>query len=93
MSCGKELNDSYKILDHVGTRSDPLGFVVGGCERQHLQFLPLPLPDVKMLDVNKLKAFADDNLNIAKMTISHFDRVEYTVGKGLPFVILQNLIG
>ena len=29
-----------------------------------------------------LKAFTDDKLNIAKMTISLFDRVENTVGKG-----------
>ena len=32
--------------------------------------------------MTKLKAFADDNLNIAKMTISLFDWVENTVGKG-----------
>ena len=30
----------------------------------------------------KLKAFADDKLNIAKMTISFFNRIENTVGKG-----------
>ena len=32
--------------------------------------------------MTKLKAFADDNLDIAKMTISRFDRVENTVGIG-----------
>ena len=32
--------------------------------------------------MTKLKAFADDKLNVAKMTISLFDRVENTVGKG-----------
>ena len=31
--------------------------------------------------MTKLKAFADDKLNIAKMTISPHDRVENTVGK------------
>ena len=36
----------------------------------------------QILDMTKLKAFADDKSNIAKMTISLFDRVENTVGKG-----------
>ena len=35
-----------------------------------------PLPNEKILDVTKLKTFADSKLNIAKMTISVFDRVE-----------------
>ena len=34
------------------------------------------------LDVTKLKAIADEKLNVAKMTIFLFDRVENTVGKG-----------
>ena len=41
-----------------------------------------PLPNNKILDVTKLKAFADDKLNVAKMTISLLDTVENTVGKG-----------
>ena len=32
--------------------------------------------------MTKLKTFADDKWNVAKMTISLFDRVENTVGKG-----------
>ena len=32
--------------------------------------------------MTKLKAFAGDKLNAAEMTISSFDRVENTVGKG-----------
>ena len=32
--------------------------------------------------MTKLKAFSDRKLNIAKMTISIFDRVESIVGKG-----------
>ena len=32
--------------------------------------------------MTKLKAFANDKLNVAKMTISLYDRVENTVGKG-----------
>ena len=39
------------------------------------------LPNDKFQHWFKLKAFADDKLNIAKMMISHFDRVENTVGK------------
>ena len=34
-----------------------------------------------MLDVTKWKAFTDDKLNFAKMTISFLDRMENTVGK------------
>ena len=41
-----------------------------------------PLPNDKFLDMSKLKVFADDILNVAKMTISLCDRVENTVGKG-----------
>ena len=39
-------------------------------------------PHVKILDQTKLKAFADDKLNITNMIISVFDRVENIVGKG-----------
>ena len=49
-------------------------------------FISLPwytsLSNDKILDVTKLKAFADNKLNIAKMTIFLFDRVENTGGKG-----------
>ena len=41
-----------------------------------------PLPNDKILDVTKLKAFADDKLNIVKMMISLYDRVEKAVEKG-----------
>ena len=41
-----------------------------------------PLPDDKIFDWSKLKAFADNNLNVAKMMISLYDRVENIVGKG-----------
>ena len=42
------------------------------------------LPNDKILDMTKLKAlnFADNNLNVNKMTISLYDRVENTGGKG-----------
>ena len=41
-----------------------------------------PLPNDKILDVTKLKAFADDKLIVAKILISHFDKVGNAVGKG-----------
>ena len=41
-----------------------------------------PFPLDKILDQTKLKAFADDKLDVTKMIISVFDRVENIVGKG-----------
>ena len=41
-----------------------------------------PFPHDKILDLTKLKAFADDKLDATKMIISVFDRVENIVGKG-----------
>ena len=41
-----------------------------------------PLPKDKILNVTKLKTFADDKSNIAKIANSPFHRVENTVGKG-----------
>ena len=40
------------------------------------------LPKVKILNVTKLKAFADNISNAAKVANSPCDRVENTVGKG-----------
>ena len=40
------------------------------------------LPNDKILDLSKLKAFADINFNVTKMMISVFERVEKNVGKG-----------
>ena len=40
-----------------------------------------PFSHDKILDQTKLKAFADDKLNVTKMIISVFDRVENIVGK------------
>ena len=41
-----------------------------------------PFPIDKIWDVTKLKAFADDKLNADELTISLFDRVENSEGKG-----------
>ena len=40
------------------------------------------LLNYKILDITKSKLFADNKLNVAKMTISLFDGVENTEGKG-----------
>ena len=40
------------------------------------------LPNDKILDVTKLKASADDKLNVAQMMTSVFERVENITGKG-----------
>ena len=39
------------------------------------------LPNNKILDVTKLKAFADNKINVAQMMTSVFDRVENLVKK------------
>ena len=41
-----------------------------------------PLPNDKILDMTKLKAFADDKLNFAKMMIALLNRGKNIVGKG-----------
>ena len=48
---------------------------------QHCVVRVKSLPNDKILDMTKLKEFPDNRLNIGKMTISLFDRVENTVGK------------
>ena len=40
------------------------------------------LPNAKVLNMTKLKAFADEKSKLTKMMISLFDRVENTAGKG-----------
>ena len=40
------------------------------------------LPNNNFLDSVKFQAFADDNLSVAKIMVSIFDRVENIVGKG-----------
>ena len=45
-------------------------------------YLLYPLPNDKIFDLTKLKAFADDKLNIVKMMIFLYNRVENTEEKG-----------
>ena len=42
----------------------------------------MPFPHDKIFDQTKLKALADNKLNVTKMMISVFDRVENIVRKG-----------
>ena len=42
----------------------------------------ISFPHEKILDQTELKTSADDKLNVTKMIISVFDRVENIVGKG-----------
>ena len=59
------------------------------CAGSHMSILSAdalnPLSNDKFLDLTKLKAFADDKLNVAKVTFFFFfflfDRAENTVGK------------
>ena len=46
------------------------------------QFYINLLPQYKILDLTKLKAFADDKSKVVKMMISLSDRAGNTVGKG-----------
>ena len=41
-----------------------------------------PFPHDNILDHTKLKAFADEKLNVTKMIFSVFNTVENIVGKG-----------
>ena len=59
----------------------PIQYWCKYCLPQHFACLVNPLPDDKILDWSKLKAFADDKLNV-KMIISVSDRVGNIVGKG-----------
>ena len=45
------------------------------------------LPNDKILDVTKLKAFADDKINLAQMMISVIPIVENMVGKGAKMLV------
>ena len=47
-----------------------------------MNFVRKTFPHDKIMDQNKLEAFADNKLNGTKMLISVFDRVENIVGTG-----------
>ena len=67
------------------------GFIYAVCRQQNaFRFLVRekkgrkinPLLNDIILEVTKLKVFADDKLNFARLMICLLDRVENTVGKG-----------
>ena len=64
----------YPFTDRYNFYISNIYFVISQCFN--------PLPNEKLSEVTKLKAFADDKLNIVKMVITLFDRVENTVEKG-----------
>ena len=49
---------------------------------RHCVVMGSPFTKRQNFDRTKFKAFADDKLNVAKMMIPLFNRVENTVGKG-----------
>ena len=49
---------------------------------QHYSLEINALPNGKILDWSKLKAFADDRINVAELMFSLSDRIENIVGKG-----------
>ena len=51
------------------------------CGEQNQQLIK-SLPKDKILDWSKLKAFADNKIELAKMVLFVFDRTENIVGKG-----------
>ena len=51
-------------------------------DQGHLKERINSVPNDKILDGSKFKAFADDKIKVLKMMISAFDRVEKIVGKG-----------
>ena len=50
------------------------------------------VPNDKILDVTKLKAFADDKINVAQMMISVVHRVENMVGKGFFLWVIKSWV-
>ena len=51
--------------------------------KHNLLFIPLtPLPNNKNLDLSKLKAFADDKINVTEKLKIVLGRIENIVGKG-----------
>ena len=76
--------DVSLAMQSTGTKkdSDNEALVKQWDVREYTTLLINPFPHDKILDQTKLKAFADDKLNVPKMIISVFDRVENIVGKG-----------
>ena len=65
----------FKILHfNVLRKEDNVGY-------KYISQMLNPSPNDKILNVTKLKAFTDNKINVAKMMISVFDRLENIMGK------------
>ena len=81
MSYLKAFADNKLYLQKIGVIIEWVGNFVGIGDIYVTAFNPFPHD--KILDQTKLKAFADDKLNVTKIIIiSVFDRVENIMGKG-----------
>ena len=70
-----------RVFDMLLTNSQGVTSMMDLSETEEFT-LTFSIPLTKILDVTKLKAFVDDKLTFAKMTISLLDMVGNTVGKG-----------
>ena len=79
---GEAANRTGIAAETAGDRVSNPALVAGKIRsRNEVPFQHLnALPNNKFVDMTKLKAFADNKLNVAKMTMSLCDRVENTVG-------------
>ena len=60
----------------------PKAFLINMRKRVYMEERVNSSQNDKIFDVTKLKALADDTINVARMLISVFDRTENIVGKG-----------
>ena len=80
-----EINNFSALLcgKYIATCYTFLYIVIWPCKQgPYLPTILNSLPNHKILVVTKLEAFADNKLNVAKVTISLFDSVENAFGKG-----------
>ena len=69
-------------LHYLSNVPIPLGYSMIIHNRLYCKNTLNSLPNDKILDWSKLKAFADDKIKVLKMMVFVFDRVENIVGKG-----------
>ena len=70
----KQRNFSTLLKKCLANRQSPS--MLSNPNSHSLQMWLNPLPNNKVLDLMKLKAFSDEKLNVAKMMISLFDRLQ-----------------
>ena len=78
--CGNGvINDKFHHLSHINCSALILSI--------HIKAIINLLPNNKILNKSKLKAFADNKLNFTKMTSSLLDRVDNTLGKRRKYLL------